>query len=228
MREQIIQLLKDEAAWAGPFLIMPGSRSEPVSRHQDTATEMEQLRLSVMECTACPLSTTRNHTVFGEGNPEAPLMFVGEGPGAVEDETGRPFVGPAGDLLVRIIEAMGLKREDVYIANIVKCRPPGNRDPHPEEVAACIGYLHAQIDAVAPKVIVTLGRIASQTLLQDTTPISRLRGAFREYQGIRVMPTFHPSYLLQNPAKKRDVWEDIKKVMDVLGLPLQQAESSGR
>lgn len=223
MREQIIQLLRDEAAWAGPLLIMPGVRAETAPRTRHGTTEMEQLHLGIRECRACPLGITRKHMVFGEGNPEALVMFVGEGPGAVEDETGRPFVGPAGELLTKIIGAMGLTREDVFIANIVKCRPPGNRDPHPEEIAACIGYLHAQIDAISPKVIVTLGRIASQTLLGDATPIGRLRGAFREYRGIAVMPTYHPSYLLQNPSKKRDVWEDIKKVMDVLGLPLQHA-----
>ena len=225
MREQIIQLLKDESAWAGPFLILSGSSEHIICSHQDKSSEMDRLRLGVMDCSACPLSRTRKEVVFGEGNPEAPLMFVGEGPGAVEDETGRPFVGQAGELLTKIIGAMGLKREDVYIANIVKCRPPSNRDPHPDEVTACIGYLHAQINIIAPKVIVTLGRVATQNLLQEDTPISRLRGVFKEYRGITVMPTFHPSYLLQNPSKKRDVWEDIKKVMEVLGLPLQHMES---
>lgn len=221
MREQIIQILRDEAAWTGPFLIMPEVKTQAVSTHRRTADEMSQIRSEVLRCASCPLSSTRKNVVFGEGDPHAALMFIGEGPGAVEDETGRPFVGPAGELLTRIIGAMGLKRDDVYIANIVKCRPPGNRDPHPEEVAACIGYLHAQIDAIRPKIIVALGRIASHTLLGEDTPISRLRGAFREYQGIMLMPTYHPSYLLQNPAKKRDVWEDIQKVMDVLGIPLQ-------
>lgn len=228
MREQIIQLLRDEASWTGPFLIMPGQRSRVDPGTRSAAPDMELLRLDVMECIACPLGGTRKHAVFGEGNPQAVLMFVGEGPGAREDETGRPFVGPAGELLTRIIGAMGLNREDVYITNIVKCRPPGNRDPQPEEVAACIGYLQAQVNAVGPKVIVALGRIASQALLQEATPITRLRGTFRVYQGIPVMPTFHPSYLLQNPSRKRDVWEDIKKVMDVLGLSPRHEVSSGR
>jgi len=151
-------------------------------------------------------------------------MFIGEAPGAVEDETGRPFVGPAGNLLTDIIEkGMGLKRPDVYIANIIKCRPPGNRDPQPDEIKVCIGYLEAQISAIKPRVIVLLGRIASHTLLETETAISRLRGTFQSYNGIMAMPTFHPSYLLQNPLKKRDVWEDIKKVMEYLELPLPRS-----
>ena len=146
-------------------------------------------------------------------------MFIGEAPGAVEDETGMPFMGPAGNLLSDIIEkGMGLKRPDVFITNILKCRPPADRDPLPDEVAACIGFLHAQIRAVSPKIIVVLGRIAAHTLLDDTTPISKLRGTFKEYLGILAMPTYHPNYLLHNPSKKRDVWEDIKKVMEVLGI----------
>ena len=140
---------------------------------------------------------------------------------AVEDETGRPFVGPAGRLLTDIIEkGMGLRRGDVYIANIVKCRPPGNRDPLPEEIRGCSGFLDEQIGVIGPKVIVALGRIAAQTLLATETPISRLRGRFGEYRGVKVMPTYHPSYLLHNPARKRDVWEDIKTVMQELGIPL--------
>ncbi|HOS97837.1 MAG TPA: uracil-DNA glycosylase [Deltaproteobacteria bacterium] len=226
MRDHIIQALRDEAAWAGDFLILPGGRS-PDARREEEAVEsgLEGLRLSVMECISCPLARTRKNVVFGEGNPDAPLMFIGEGPGAHEDETGRPFVGNAGDLLTKIIRAMGLTRQDVYIANIVKCRPPGNRDPRPEEVAACIGHLQAQIRAIRPRVIVALGRIAAQTLLAVDTPISRLRGSFRDCSGIMLMPTYHPSYLLQNPSKKRDVWEDIKKVMEVLGIPVQQGQS---
>jgi len=159
--------------------------------------------------------------VFGEGNPEARIMFIGEAPGAVEDETGRPFVGPAGRLLTDIIEkAMGLSRSEVYIANILKCRPPGNRDPLPEEVEQCIGFLKQQIMEIKPEVVIALGHIAAQTLLETTTPISSLRGTFKEYLGITMMPTFHPRYLLQNPSKKRETWEDIKKVMAFLGLPL--------
>ncbi len=225
MRDHIIQVLRDEAAWAGDFLILPGGRSPDARREEAVEPGLDDLRLRVMGCTSCPLARTRKHIVFGEGRPDAALMFIGEGPGAKEDETGRPFVGNAGELLTRIIKAMGLTRQDVFIANIVKCRPPGNRDPHPEEVAACIGYLQAQIRAIRPRVIVALGRIAAQTLLKEDTPISRLRGSFRDYAGIMLMPTYHPSYLLQNPSKKRDVWEDMKKVMEELGIPVQQGRS---
>jgi DNA polymerase len=222
VREQIIQLLRDEAWWTGPFLILP---EPPVSKpsapesHLGGGHELERIRKMVNDCISCGLCHTRKNVVLGEGRPDAQIMFIGEAPGAVEDETGRPFVGPAGNLLTDIIEkGMGLKRPDVFIANILKCRPPANRDPLPEEVASCIGFLHAQIRAVNPKIIVALGRIATHTLLDDTTPISKLRGTFKEHQGILTMPTYHPSYLLQNPSKKRDVWEDIKKVMEVLGI----------
>ena len=224
MKEQIIELLRVEAQWAGPFLILPESAvsmpSDPQA-HLGTEHELERIGKVIGECSSCGLSRTRKNVVFGEGNPDALVMFIGEAPGAVEDKTGRPFVGPAGNLLTDIIEkGMGLKRQDVYIANILKCRPPDNRDPLPDEVGRCIGFLQAQIQAVNPKIIVALGRIAAHSLLDETTPISRLRGIFREYRGIPVMPTYHPSYLLQNPSKKRDVWEDIKKVMEVLGLAL--------
>jgi uracil-DNA glycosylase len=224
VREQIIELLRVEAQWAGPFLILPEfgvSRPSDPQAHLGAEHELERIVKVIGECTSCGLSRTRKNVVFGEGNPDALVMFIGEAPGAVEDKTGRPFVGPAGNLLTDIIEkGMGLKRQDVYIANILKCRPPDNRDPLPDEVGRCIGFLHAQIQAVNPKIIVALGRIAAHSLLDETTPISRLRGIFKEYRGIPVMPTYHPSYLLQNPSKKRDVWEDIKKVMEVLGLAL--------
>ncbi len=216
MREQVLHLLRDEMLWAGPFLMIP-----VVSESSSPDNELEGIRSSLGNCMSCRLCSTRRNIVFGEGNPEADIMFIGEAPGAVEDETGRPFVGPAGGLLTNIIAAMGLKREDVYIANIVKCRPPENRDPSPDEIGPCIGYLESQIMAIQPRVIVALGRIASHTLLDSTTPISRLRGTFQLYMGIKTMPTFHPSYLLQNPSKKRDVWEDIKKVIEYLELPLQ-------
>jgi DNA polymerase len=202
--------------WAGPFLMIPVALES-----SSPAKELVSIRSSLGDCTSCRLNITRRSIVFGEGNPEADIMFIGEAPGAVEDETGRPFIGPAGGLLTNIITAMDLKREDVYIANIIKCRPPENRDPLPDEVGACIGYLESQIMSIQPKVIVALGRIAAHTLLDSTTPISRLRGTFQSYRGIKTMPTFHPSYLLQNPSKKREVWEDIKKVMEYLELPLQ-------
>jgi len=213
---QLVQILREESLWTGDFLLMP-----PCSPARPKASGLESLREKLGECTRCGLSATRRHIVFGEGNPEARIMFIGEAPGAVEDETGRPFVGPAGRLLTDIIEkAMGLSRSEVYIANILKCRPPGNRDPLPEEVEQCIGFLKQQIMEIKPEVVIALGHIAAQTLLETTTPISSLRGTFKEYLGITMMPTFHPRYLLQNPSKKRETWEDIKKVMAFLGLPL--------
>ncbi len=165
------------------------------------------------ECTRCKLCRGRTHIVFGVGNPDARLMFVGEGPGADEDLQGEPFVGRAGQLLTQIITAMGFERGAVYIANVVKCRPPNNRNPEPDEIAACAPFLEAQIAAIRPEVIVALGKFAAQTLLATDTPISRLRGQFHDRHGVAVMPTFHPSYLLRNPAAKREVWEDMKLVM---------------
>ena len=199
-------------------MVMPDT-----SGHASEVPDLDSIREAMGECQRCNLCSTRKNIVFGEGDAHAKLMFIGEAPGGTEDATGRPFVGPAGNLLTKIIEnAMGLKRKDVYIGNILKCRPPGNRDPLPEEVQHCIGFLASQIRAIGPEVIVTLGRIATQNLLETTTPISRLRGTFQEYRGIAVMPTYHPSYLLQNPSKKRDVWEDIKKVMEYLHIPKPQ------
>jgi uracil-DNA glycosylase len=181
--------------------------------------DLSTIRAHIGDCTRCKLSGLgRKNIVFGVGNPDAEVMFVGEGPGADEDIQGEPFVGKAGQLLTRIIEGgMGVKREDVYIANIVKCRPPQNRDPEDDEISECEPFLRAQIRAVRPKVLVALGRCAAQTLLRDKTPISRLRGQWREYEGIPLMPTYHPAYLLRNPAEKRPVWEDIQAVLKKLG-----------
>jgi len=176
------------------------------------------IRADIGDCTRCKLHQGRTNIVFGVGSPEARLMFVGEGPGADEDEQGEPFVGRAGQLLTQIIKAMGLAREDVYIANVVKCRPPGNRNPEPDEIEQCSPFLHAQIAAIKPVVIVALGKFAAQTLLQTETPISRLRGQFHRMGDVDVMPTFHPSYLLRNPAAKREVWEDMKLVMKRLAV----------
>jgi DNA polymerase len=168
-------------------------------------------------CVRCKLhGLGRKQVVFGVGNPNADLMFVGEAPGADEDEQGEPFVGRAGQLLTRIIEAIGLKREDVYIANVIKCRPPGNRNPEPDEVETCQPFLFRQIDAIEPKVIVALGKFAAQSLLQTTDPITRLRGRTFRYRGATLIPTFHPAYLLRNPSSKREVWEDMKKVRAIL------------
>ncbi|MEO1173035.1 MAG: uracil-DNA glycosylase [Myxococcota bacterium] len=179
---------------------------------------LAQVRDALGDCTRCKLHRGRTQIVFGVGDPDARLMFIGEGPGRDEDLQGEPFVGRAGQLLTRMIAAMGLRRENVYIANIVKCRPPRNRDPEPDEVEACEPFLKAQIAAVRPEVIVTLGKYAAQTLLQQKTPISRLRGTWTEYEGTALMPTFHPAYLLRTPAEKRPVWQDLQAVMKRLGL----------
>ena len=184
------------------------------------AKALSEVKNLLGDCRRCKLSAHRTHLVFGVGSPTADLMFVGEGPGRDEDLQGEPFVGKAGKLLDRMIGAMGLKRLDVYIANVVKCRPPRNRDPEPEEVLSCQPYLKAQIQAVQPKVVVVMGRYAAQTLLQTSTPISRLRGRWAEYEGIALMPTFHPAYLLRNPAEKKPVWTDLQAVMAKLNLPI--------
>lgn len=179
--------------------------------------ELEELKQKVSACTKCPLHQSRNHTVFGEGNPRARLMFVGEAPGFNEDKTGRPFVGPAGQLLTKIIEAINLTREEVFIGNILKCRPPGNRNPQPDEILACRGYLEEQIRLIKPEVICTLGSPASKTLLdRPNDGIGKLRGTFHDFDGIPVMPTYHPAYLLRSPHEKRKCWEDMKKVRDLL------------
>ena len=168
-------------------------------------------------CTRCKLCTLgRSQIVFGVGNPRARLMFVGEAPGEDEDKKGEPFVGRAGQLLTKIIEAIGMTRDQVYIANVIKCRPPGNRNPEPDEVAACEPFLFRQIDVIQPKVIVPLGKFATQSLLKTVDPITRLRGRQFEYRGAVLIPTFHPAYLLRNPSAKREVWEDMKKVRAIL------------
>lgn len=178
--------------------------------------ELKKIREEIGDCTRCKLCQDRTHIVFGVGNPHAQLMFVGEGPGRDEDLQGEPFVGRAGQLLTKMIEAMGMKRSDVYIANIVKCRPPDNRYPEPEEVATCYPFLLKQISAIHPKVIVALGNLASQTLLETKKGITTLRGNFHDFKGIPLMPTYHPAFLLRNPNMKRPCWEDLKKVRDAL------------
>jgi len=179
---------------------------------------LKQIQKVIDGCRLCGLHQGRTHIVVGEGNAHAKLVFVGEGPGYEEDQTGRPFVGKAGQLLTKIIQAMHLTRKDVYICNIVKCRPPGNRNPLPDEIQACLPYLRRQIHLINPDFICALGTVAAQTLLETDNPISRLRGGFHGYKGIQVMPTYHPSYLLRNPEKKRDVWEDIQKLMKGMNL----------
>ncbi len=186
------------------------------NREEAKADEMEQLKESVLKCTECSLCETRNNVVFGSGNPDARLMFVGEAPGRDEDLKGEPFVGRAGQLLTKIIEAIGMTRDDVYISNIVKCRPPENRNPEKSEILACRSYIEKQIELISPEVIVTLGSFASLTLLNINTPISKIRGNFRDYKGVALMPTFHPAFLLRNPSSKREVWIDMQKVRDRL------------
>jgi DNA polymerase len=180
--------------------------------------DLADIRSDLGECTRCALHALgRRQVVFGVGNPHADLMFVGEAPGADEDVQGEPFVGRAGQLLTKIIESIGLSRGDVYIANVIKCRPPGNRNPEPVEVSTCEPFLQRQIDAIGPKVIVALGTFAAQALLQSDIPISRLRGRVHEFRGgIQLVPTFHPAFLLRSPDRKRDVWEDMKTVRALL------------
>lgn len=174
---------------------------------------LEEVRADLGDCQRCPLARGRRHIVFGVGAQRARLVLVGEGPGREEDERGEPFVGEAGRLLDRMLFAIGLERSEVYICNVVKCRPPGNRDPEPGEIAACRPFLERQLAAIAPEIILALGRVSSQSLLADNTPISRLRGQWRDYQGIPFLPTYHPAYLLRNPAAKREAWEDLKQVL---------------
>jgi DNA polymerase len=180
------------------------------------------VRTDLGECTRCKLHKTRNKIVFGDGNSNADLVFVGEGPGADEDAQGLPFVGRAGKLLTQMIEAMGLQRPDVYICNVVKCRPPGNRPPEKDEVETCSPFLFRQLDVLQPKVIVCLGATAAQTLLQTNRGISHFRGEWLEYRGFKMMATYHPAYLLRNPAAKSEVWKDLQKVMGELGLEVKK------
>jgi len=197
------------------------------SGHADKESDMSLSGLceKVKKCKRCQLERGRTNVVFGEGDPGARLMFVGEAPGRDEDLQGRPFVGRAGQLLTKIIGSVGLKREEVYIANILKCRPPGNRNPLPGEIASCRRYLEKQIDMIQPEVICALGKFAAQTLLNTETPISRIRGDFFDYRGIKLIPTYHPAYLLRNPSGKKDVWEDMKKIAGELGLKVPRKKS---
>jgi len=177
---------------------------------------LEAIRKDLGDCQRCKLAPTRRTIVYGSGNPHAELMFVGEAPGADEDEQGLPFVGRAGQLLTKIIESIGMRREEVYICNILKCRPPGNRNPESDEIASCEPFLLRQIVSVKPKVICALGTFGAQTLLRTKEPISRIRGQFIDYRGAKFMATFHPAYLLRNPDVKRKVWEDVQKIRDYL------------
>jgi uracil-DNA glycosylase len=183
----------------------------------DPVAELKAIREDIGDCTRCKLCNLgRRQIVFGVGNPSADLMFVGEAPGRDEDIQGIPFVGRAGQKLTQIIEAIGLKRDDVYIANVIKCRPPENRNPEPDEVDKCEPFLFRQVDTIKPKVIVALGTFAARSLLKTTDPISRLRGRVYDYRGAKLVPTFHPAFLLRNPSCRREVWEDMKKVRALL------------
>ena len=199
-----------------PAAVVPPPEPVPVFAAAGGALALLQADVG-HDCRRCKLHTLgRTQVVFGVGNPDADLMFVGEAPGADEDLHGEPFVGRAGQLLTKIIEAIQLRREDVYIANVIKCRPPGNRNPEPDEVEQCEPFLFRQIDAIKPKVVVALGKFAAQSLLRTTEPITRLRGREYQYRDAILMPTYHPAYLLRNPSAKRDVWEDMKRVRDIL------------
>ena len=191
---------------------------EPVRVFTSQVEALDALRVEIgPDCRLCKLHTLgRKQVVFGVGNPNADLMFVGEAPGADEDIQGEPFVGKAGQLLTKIIEAIGMQRSDIYIANVIKCRPPGNRNPEPDEVERCEPFLFRQIDIVQPKVIVALGKFAAQSLLRTTEPITRLRGREYKFRSAILMPTFHPAYLLRNPSSKREVWVDMKRVRAIL------------
>lgn len=200
----------------GRFTPAPSLEKEgeaPVPVAAGSIADLREVRSALGDCRRCPLASLRKNLVFGEGNPRAELVFVGEAPGSDEDREGRPFVGRAGQLLTKIINAMGLAREDVYICNILKCRPPGNRNPEPGEIEMCEPFLVQQLRAIAPRFICALGTFASKTLLKKDVAITTLRGRFHTYEGIQVMPTFHPAYLLRNPAAKKLVWEDMQMVM---------------
>jgi uracil-DNA glycosylase len=215
-----IVMAKAKAAGARPT-----APDEPMTQPPAPAADkdMDALRERLGDCRRCKLAGTRTRLVFGEGDPRAQLVFAGEGPGEQEDLQGRPFVGRAGQLLDKMIEAIGLKRSDVFICNVVKCRPPGNRNPEPDEIEACSPFLQAQLDLLRPKVVVALGKFAAQTLLGTEERISSLRGRFHPYRGAKLMPTFHPAYLLRNPASKREAWADFKLVAKELGLALPKA-----
>lgn len=203
---------------AATTALLPTTDSRQPTTANSDGNELAALAAIAHDCTKCRLAKTRTQVVFGVGNPNADLMFIGEAPGRDEDLQGEPFVGRAGQLLTDIIKAMKLTRDDVYIANVVKCRPPENRNPEPDEMDACRPYLRQQVELIQPKVIVTLGRFGLQSLTEKGYGISAVRGQWLDYNGIKLMPTYHPAYLLRTPAAKKDVWADMKKVMAELGI----------
>ncbi len=225
-REEILLELKERARYYASLASIglprrsafgaAGSAEGIAASAGDPAAELRAVRELLGDCQRCKLAGGRKNIVFGQGNPRAELMFIGEAPGSEEDEQGLAFVGKAGQLLTRIIEAMGLRREDAFIANVIKCRPPGNRNPEPDEILSCQPFLEKQIAAIRPKVLVGLGKFGAQWLLKTAEPISRLRGRLGDYAGIPVMPTYHPAYLLRNASAKKEVWEDMKVVRSLL------------
>lgn len=223
------RVLADQSAGAGTEAASVGSPSRSNSAASATsatsadaperASKLAEVAKEANGCSECRLSKHRNSVVFGSGNANAALMFIGEGPGAEEDRQGMPFVGPAGELLTKIIGAMDIERDDVYITNVVKCRPPQNRDPNPDEAAACRGFLERQIELVQPRVVVALGRVAAQNLLDSSAPLGRLRGTWHSFKGVPVRATYHPAALLRNASWKRPTWEDMQVVRDRLKEP---------
>ncbi|MDP3981316.1 MAG: uracil-DNA glycosylase [Chlamydiota bacterium] len=212
MKEFIDYLKLQKELGYGDFPVSCKTTAISVSKSEN----WNDFQQNVLSCQKCSLAKTRTQVVFGTGNKHAKLMFIGEAPGFDEDRLGEPFVGKAGELLTKIIDAMGLERKDVYIANIIKCRPPENRNPNHEEIGSCYPYLLEQINWIKPHVICALGSVAVQTLLGSEEKISRLRGKFFDFHGIQLMPTFHPAYLLRNPEYKREVWMDMKKILELL------------
>ena len=212
---------------APPVAVLPIVNEQGLFENADRVEgdTLERIREDLGECTRCRLHTTRNKIVFGAGNPRAELVFVGEGPGHDEDVQGLPFVGRAGKLLTQMIEAMGLQRDQVYICNVVKCRPPENRRPEDDEVAICSPFLYRQLDVIQPKAIVCLGLTAAQALLKTKEPISRFRGQWLDYRGTKLLATYHPAYLLRNPPAKAEVWKDLQKVMAHLGLKVKKVST---
>jgi DNA polymerase len=209
--------------------VLPASPSVSLfeSMNKIANDSLPKILADIGECTRCKLHRGRTKLVFGDGNPKAELVFVGEGPGRDEDAQGLPFVGRAGKLLTQMIEAMGLQRKDVYICNVVKCRPPENRTPEKDEVETCSPFLLRQLDAIAPKVIVCLGSVAAQTLLETNRGISHFRGQWLDFRGTKLLATYHPAYLLRNPSAKGEVWKDLQKVMAVLGLQVKKGLPAG-
>jgi DNA polymerase len=209
------------------ILLMENWSSDTAKSLAGGSPSLDTLEEEMASCARCELHSTRTNIVYGEGSPSSRLMFIGEGPGRDEDLSGRPFVGRAGMLLTKIIEAMGLKRDDVYITNIVKCRPPGNRNPELDEISECLPYLEKQVDMIRPEIICTLGVVATQTITGTRRGIGATRGRVHDYRGINVIPTFHPAACLRFPANKKLVWADIKEVMRFLDLPIRGAMRDG-